>query len=274
MVWLSDEPMIGANTERATQLIEGLEWGTTVWPLVESSTMVGLLAELLSTRWVRDRHLDLWGIYLTHCAGDQARDYYIAGVLTSQLLKDLPAEKDKKKPWTHQGMLVETLDMVIREKYQRVLLPANINNNHWILFCIDFVKRSIIYGMTHQPTMYECVYSPRPWARRPNAHSGRGERHSPASRRAAAVAEIQIPGGVHRPWQKTYHRKASRFTLVRHLRHECNGFRDVQASTLHPCPAPRSTRTIFHRAYRIPNRYGRKALVQTPIGQSSLTLPG
>jgi hypothetical protein len=162
MRWLSDEPVSEADTERAAQLIDGLEWGSTVWPLVESSTMVGLLAELLSTSWVRDRHLDLWGIYLAHCAGDQARDYYIGGALLAQLLKGLPAEKAEKKPWTHQGMLIGTLDMIIREKYQNVLLPANINDNHWILFRINFIKRSIIYGMTYQPSMYERVYSPPP----------------------------------------------------------------------------------------------------------------
>ena len=159
MAWLASEAAQGADTSRATELISDLAWGTTVWPLVKSGTLVGLITELLSTRWIRERHLDLWGLCLANHAGDDAVECYVGGVYLAQQMKELPNAKAQGKPWAQQGELFDTLAMIIKEGYQRVLLPANVNGNHWVLFRIDFAKKSFSYGMMRQFGSFARVYS-------------------------------------------------------------------------------------------------------------------
>ena len=42
--------------------------------------------------------------------------------------------------------LAELNGHLVQGKYQKVLLPANINDNHWILFLVNLDKRTIVYG--------------------------------------------------------------------------------------------------------------------------------
>ena len=154
MAWLASGEVQGEEVDRASELIKDLTWGTTVWPLPEPITHIGLLAELLSTRWLRERHLDLWGLYLTHRAGEDANTYYIGGVHIAEFLKGLPKAKKEGKVWAESGSVFDTLARVIREGYTTILLPAHINGNHWVLFRIDLEKKTFAYGTIYLLSRY------------------------------------------------------------------------------------------------------------------------
>ena len=158
VTWLSSDAVTGEEVDCASELIKQLKWGTTIWPLLEPTTLIGLVAELLSTRWLRERHLDLWGLYLTCCAGEGVRDFYIGGVYIAQVLKQLPAGKEKGMSWAEQGTVFDTLAIVVKEGFRTILLPANLNQNHWVLFRIDLDKKTFCYGKEYQLSRHSHGY--------------------------------------------------------------------------------------------------------------------
>ena len=140
--WLMGQAARGEEVSEAEKLFRRIPWGAKLWMLSEADTLIGLLAELLSTGWLRERHLDLFSIYLTDRAGEGECEWLAGGVYVTELLKRInPAE-----PLLGHGTLAGFAKEVIEGKYKKVLLPANINGNHWIIFFINLDKRTLAYG--------------------------------------------------------------------------------------------------------------------------------
>ena len=155
MTWLSGEAANGLDTAAVEELVGRTPWGTTLSMIVESDTLIGLLAELLSTCWLRERHLDLFGIYLTYCAGEGPNEWLIGGVFIAQLVKLITPGV----PLQQHGTLADFGNQLIGGKYSKVLLPANINDNHWILIQIDIGRRTIVYGALFYSYGHYHIYS-------------------------------------------------------------------------------------------------------------------
>ena len=146
MVWLSEEVAQGLDTTGARELMARIPWGTQLPMLKESSTLIGLLADLLSIDWLRERHLDLFGIYLTHCASvEAARQWLIGGVYITEMLKHIVPDE----PLCEDRSLAKFTRQVVEGQYRWVLLPANINGNHWILVQINIDQGSFGFGASH-----------------------------------------------------------------------------------------------------------------------------
>ena len=140
--WLLGEAARGEDVSGAEELFRRVPWGTKLWMLTESDTLIGLLAELLSTEWLRERHLDLFSIYLTSRVGEGADEWFVGGIYVTEMLKRI----NPKTALPEIGALAELSKQLIQGKYKKVLLPANINDNHWILVLINLDKRTIVYG--------------------------------------------------------------------------------------------------------------------------------
>ena len=140
--WLSSEAAHGEDVSGAEELIRHVPWGTKLWMLTESDMLIGLLAELLSAKWLQERHLDLFSIYLTGCVGEGANEWFVGGIYVTEMLKHF----NPKEPLPEITALAELNRHLVQGKYQKVLLPANINGNHWILILVNLNKQTIVYG--------------------------------------------------------------------------------------------------------------------------------
>lgn len=138
-----------ARVYEARELLQQIPWGFRVWALTgaDSSSLVGVLAGLLSTGWLRERHLDTLASYLNFRAGRDkkgARECWVGDVYLSMCLKRV--YRAAKKTISADRDLEKYRDAITVHGYQRFFFPANLDNNHWIVFGIDLVKKHFRYG--------------------------------------------------------------------------------------------------------------------------------
>lgn len=138
------------RAQGAIELMGRIPWGMKVWALpYAASSPVGVLGELLSTSWVKERQLDTIASYLNfraskstgnagECwAGDAQLSAYVTEVYTM----------GKAALSTHSG-LMKYRDFITAKSYKYLVFPANLNNKHWVVFGVDLVKKQFCYGMS------------------------------------------------------------------------------------------------------------------------------
>ena len=146
--WLTEVAGTGVDVDGAKAVMGRLEWGMLLWPLGggDDRSHLGVLSELLSTRWLRERHLDLFASYLMSL--QEGSDWWIGGIYFAQLVRSLPI-----RPWQGKRPLPESLvhlgDTFTKGRYKYLIFPALVNNNHWIVLKVDIGKREITYGASH-----------------------------------------------------------------------------------------------------------------------------
>ena len=144
--WLASEGE-GSELNIANGLIERAPWGTTMWTLTggNSHSLIGILSLLLSSGWLAERHLDAYAAFVNKSAQEGAGDVWAAGIYLSALLKSNAAKpiSDFKALTSLQSFYEE----VINAGSNRLFIPANLNNSHWILFQVDLKKKTIVWGV-------------------------------------------------------------------------------------------------------------------------------
>ena len=132
----------GVDVRAAQGLFCMVGWGQTVWAVSDPSTSIAILAELLSTGWIRERHLELFASYLIHRMGERATEVWISTAYTAELLKGLP--DNVEGPYT--GGLAEIQKSLGENSYKHLYLPAHVDGNHWVVFSVDVKKQTICHG--------------------------------------------------------------------------------------------------------------------------------
>ena len=79
----------------------------------------------------------------------------LGGVFIAQLVKLITPGV----PLQQHGTLADFGNQLIGGKYSKVLLPANINDNHWILIQIDIGQRTIVYSALFYSYGHYHIYS-------------------------------------------------------------------------------------------------------------------
>jgi len=140
--WLSERPNRGQMRE-AKGLMQRIPWGMTVWALTgaSSASYVGILTKFLSTKWLRERQLDTLMSYLNIRAGEDGVGCWIADVYLSLRLKIVDRAK-----MGDDSDLNGYRDKIAASLCKHLLLPANLNNNHWIAFSVDLERNEFRYG--------------------------------------------------------------------------------------------------------------------------------
>jgi hypothetical protein len=129
-------------------LLERLPWTTKLWILPEAaSSPVGLLTELLSTQWLRERHIDAFTAclrsHVTVCGGE----WWIGWVHDSIEVRSIKVKGTPKRSAGGPSDLIKRYRSILcKGGYKHLLLPMNVNGNHWILFYIDVGRREYMYG--------------------------------------------------------------------------------------------------------------------------------
>jgi hypothetical protein len=146
--WLSGQVQ-GTEVYKSRELMKKIPWGTRIWALTgaDSSSVVGVLSRLLSTEWVRERHLDTLASYLNFRARRDkkgAEECWVGDVYLSICLKEV--YRVTKQSINDNWDLNKYREAVTGHGYKRLLFPTNLNNNHWIVFGVDLVKNDFCYG--------------------------------------------------------------------------------------------------------------------------------
>lgn len=146
--WVSSQ-LRDTKVYEARELMRRIPWGMRIWVLtgVDSSSVVGVLAELLSTKWLRERHLDTLASYLNFRGsrdGKGARECWVGDVYFSICLKQV--YRATKTSVSNHWDLTKYQDTISTHGYKRLFFPANIDGSHWIVFSVDLIKNEFCYG--------------------------------------------------------------------------------------------------------------------------------
>ena len=145
--WVQGEANKGMDITTVQGLMARTTWNMPVWAIDAGRSTVGLLSTFLTTKWLAERHFDLFATYLTALIGTRAEEWWIGGTYLAVLLKALP--KTKKINWSakNRGGLNDFQTIVTTKDYKHLLFPANIEDNHWIAVYVNIKEKTFCYGM-------------------------------------------------------------------------------------------------------------------------------
>ncbi|KAH7912046.1 hypothetical protein BJ138DRAFT_1112718 [Hygrophoropsis aurantiaca] len=138
-------PCIG-EADEARETLSSLAWGATLCGVGRGLT-VEVLAVLLSGKWINDDIINMSMRYLaerTHLFPELSRSTIIAPLIFSYNLEHAHTFRGPK---TNVSSHLHRYTKLFKEGLRTILyFPAHINNNHWVVFCINFKKRTLQYG--------------------------------------------------------------------------------------------------------------------------------
>lgn len=125
-----------------------------------SSSFVGVLAGLLSTDWLRERHLGTLCSYLNFRASEDGKGRTVCWVEDAYLPTRLKeAYRETQITICANWDLNNYRDKVIAHTYKCLLFPANLNDNHWVTFGVDLEKKEFRYGAPSYFAASRCTHS-------------------------------------------------------------------------------------------------------------------
>lgn len=157
--WLQSQAF---DVSGAMELLERIPWGMKVGLIVENSSF-GIFTDLLSTRWLIERHLNAYAAYLaSRLAVEDPVGWWVGGLQLPFLVKTLPPGKSG---WGTDLRAIR--DELIAKGYKCLLFPAHVDGNHWIVFRVDVEPRTFRFGapshFTH--SAFRSTYRPLTWPR-------------------------------------------------------------------------------------------------------------
>jgi len=146
--WISGQVQ-DAKVYEARELMGRIPWGTRIWALAgaNSSSFVGVLARLLSNEWLGERHLDTLTSYLNFRVSRNKKDageYWVGDVYLSFCMKNIFGATKNAISTNHD--LDKYREKITVHGRKHPLFPANLDNNHWIVFSVDLIKNQFCYG--------------------------------------------------------------------------------------------------------------------------------
>ena len=160
--WMRDEAAKGTEFTGVQELIARTPWSMRVWAIDAGTSTISLLSVFLSTKWLAERHFDLFATYFTTLIGERADEWWIGGTYLAALLKELP--KNAKRSAQNRGGLFDFQVIVTKKAYKHLLFPANLNGNHWIAVSVDVEQKVFRFGMSFCiPTPTADTHGSPPW---------------------------------------------------------------------------------------------------------------
>ena len=146
--WISGKVQ-DVGVYEARKLMGRIPWGMKIWALagMDSLSAIGVLAGLLSSDWVAERHLDTLASHLNFCVSRGRKGgegCWVGDVYFSTCFKRI--HRATKKSIRDDWDLKKYQKTVTGHGYKRLLFPANLGGEHWIVFSVDLVKNEFCYG--------------------------------------------------------------------------------------------------------------------------------
>ena len=148
--WMS-RMVRGLEIQKAEKLFDRIPWGLRLWPLTgyDEMTRVGFLAELLSNKWLAERHINTLVAYLNDRLRKSGRsgttliaDQYLGSLLSRKRYETLGQLRTDKELKTY-------MDRILGGRCERLLFPAHVGGcaaGHWIVFSVDIKRRTFSHG--------------------------------------------------------------------------------------------------------------------------------
>jgi hypothetical protein len=127
--WLKTQGTRSIYVDEARELLGRVPWGMTIWAINKSTSSIGLLAELLSTKWLQERHINTYRAYLASCAEAHVAEWWIGEVYFSSLIAGLPEELPPGPIVSSSSSLADYQMQITTGGYKHLLFPANVDNN-------------------------------------------------------------------------------------------------------------------------------------------------
>ena len=143
--WLKTQGTCSIDVDEARELLGRVPWGMTIWAINESTLSIGPLTELLSTKWLWERYIDIYRAYLASCTEAHVVEWWIGEVYFSSLIVALPEELPPG-PIVSSSSLADYQMQITTGGYKHLLFPANVDNKHWVVFCVDVEGRGLCFG--------------------------------------------------------------------------------------------------------------------------------
>ena len=142
--WLRSRPR-SAQTIAAADMISQTAWGTGVNTGKSNDSHVSLLAIFASNEWMSGR---LFEIYATMVNDESSTWWVTESDLAFNLLS---IQRTRGAEGLAQDATMKRFAEYLRDgKYKKLLIPANLNNTHWILFQVDFEANTLTWGKWNQ----------------------------------------------------------------------------------------------------------------------------
>jgi len=192
--WLSSQQSDSLDSTKVMALVGKVPWGMTIWAINESTSPIGILAELLSHKWLREWHLGTFASYLASRIKEHVGKWWIGGADFPTFISGLP-ETPRRTAGGSMG-LEGFQDIFAAGGYEHLLFPANVNKNHWIVFCVDIKRREFCFGVYFHSTRceYTCTYHLLIQSRELTSWCSEGQGPDKAMQRADKLASFGVQG--------------------------------------------------------------------------------
>ena len=136
--------------ESARSIMAKIPWGMMAWALPGSdgASLPGFLARFLSLSWLAERNIDLMGVRCNAiAAADPARsNNHVAIVYLGLQLQGIGKWNDEK---IQSNKDLHGWKALAAEKELRYIhIPVNLDNSHWVIFCVDLDKKTFCWGQS------------------------------------------------------------------------------------------------------------------------------
>jgi hypothetical protein len=142
--WLEARGAQDTYSHIAKELMGQVAWRTI--QRLKPTSQIGLLTELLSPIWLRERHLDLFALYLRSHPMAHAGRQWFGGADLAILVRALPPASTIPNA-TLTADLMHYQEWVTSGSYNYLLFPALVNGNHWVVFSVDIKGKTFCFGM-------------------------------------------------------------------------------------------------------------------------------
>ncbi|TFK81466.1 hypothetical protein K466DRAFT_656140 [Polyporus arcularius HHB13444] len=123
-------------------VLDVMAWGLGLRALGASAS-VDSLTKLLSDQWLDDDIIDMLATDLANRAPVQSGSAVATLAFVHVIMACYGPDATKAEP---TSLLERYRDRVLDGSVVRLYFPANLNNNHWVTFLVDFEKRTISYA--------------------------------------------------------------------------------------------------------------------------------
>jgi hypothetical protein len=142
--WLRAQEQLGEQIGEATGILERTQWGRTFSVLNTSDIPFGHLADMVSDRWLSDRHFDVVASWLTRRGQGQSK-WWFGHVYFSWLIKRL-GPPSKLRLSNTPPTLKDCYRAIVEGRYTHLLFPAHVDGDHWIAYRVDLEQKEFCYG--------------------------------------------------------------------------------------------------------------------------------
>ena len=140
-----------------------ISWGMGLglYKVIDNDPFIRNISDLLTFTWLRDTHMEVAASVFN---GTASHEWWVCGtglVATLELVL-----KESRDNMAENPVLKAQMDIIDCHEAWQILLPVNLNNNHWIVVHVDLEKHVDTYGalspqLLYATNAYQHLFTPK-----------------------------------------------------------------------------------------------------------------